>query len=131
MNNTRETLQKKIIFDCLKNNKVHPTAEDVYNIVHKDYPNISKATVYRVLSKLSENGQIRKLDFDTSSRFDDEIAPHYHFVCKRCNKIIDFFLNEERLTQLDEFKQTFNDFSIDDTEIVFKGLCKDCQKKEN
>ena len=131
MTNTRETLQKKIIFDCLKNNKVHPTAEDVYKIVHKDYPNISKATFYRVLSKLSENGQIRKLDFDISSRFDDEIVPHYHFVCKRCNKIIDVFLNEERLTQLDEFKQIFNGFSIDDTEIVFKGLCKDCQKKEN
>ena len=40
----------------------HPTAEDVFEYIHCEYPSISKATVYRILNRMSDDGEIIHLD---------------------------------------------------------------------
>ncbi|NLC48425.1 MAG: transcriptional repressor, partial [Tenericutes bacterium] len=85
----RNTLQKKLILDIICNSKDHPTAEMVYNEIHIDYPNISKATVYRNLKNMASKGQIKKMeisgDFD---RYDCNDS-HYHAKCINCGEIFD------------------------------------------
>ena len=48
MKQKRNTVQKGIVFDVFKEMHNHPSAGMVYEAVHAKYPEISKATVYRV-----------------------------------------------------------------------------------
>ena len=57
----------------------HPTATELYEDVRAVNPRISKATVFRVLSQYSKNGEIRRLHIAGSDdRFDATLAPHAH-----------------------------------------------------
>ena len=57
----RNTVQQKIIAGQLaKLHGSHPTADEVYQSMKDEYPSISRATVYRNLNKMSDNGQALK-----------------------------------------------------------------------
>ena len=58
----RNTVQQKIIAGQLaKLHGSHPTADEVYQSMKDEYPSISRATVYRNLNKMSDNGQALKV----------------------------------------------------------------------
>ena len=48
----RNTKQLQLIWDAVKDDKSHPTADQIYDRVRKKMPNISLGTVYRNLQKL-------------------------------------------------------------------------------
>lgn len=52
----KNTLQKDIVLQSL-HALDHPTAEEAYAWIHRSFPGISKATVYRILGRLSEEGR--------------------------------------------------------------------------
>ena len=56
--NERHTVQKNMIYAALCELKNHPTAHEVYEHVRTAHPTISKATVYRVLNRMAEQGTI-------------------------------------------------------------------------
>ena len=58
MKNERNTLQKKVILDELKYLMGHPTADQIYQQIHKKYPTISRATVFRNLKMLAEQEKV-------------------------------------------------------------------------
>ena len=63
--------QREIILDVLKNCYLHPTIEELYDIVHKKYPTISKSTLYRNVNILVENNIIKKIKvFSGAYRYD-------------------------------------------------------------
>lgn len=75
--------------ECIRANLIgrsdHPTAEMVYQDVKEALPNISLGTVYRNLMLLAERGEILKLSMpDGPDRFDGNVQPHAHFLCKEC-----------------------------------------------
>ena len=90
MKQIRQTLQKEVTYNTLINMMGHPTAEEVYNAVHENFPHISKATVYRNLSSLEEKGLIKRVPKlgCGSDRYDKNINPHFHAKCKNCGKIL-------------------------------------------
>ena len=54
--------QREAILDVMKENLVHPTAEEIYHFVLEKEPQISKSTVYRNINILVELGEIKKLN---------------------------------------------------------------------
>lgn len=52
--NSRNTSQKNIILEVLKNNRSHPTAQELYTLVKEKDPTIGQATVYRNVKNLSK-----------------------------------------------------------------------------
>ena len=58
MKNTR---QKEIILDAVSHLKDHPTADEIYLYLKKDYPKLSLATVYRNLNQFVTDGRIRRV----------------------------------------------------------------------
>ena len=81
----KHSKQRDAIMEYLKSSHEHPTADTVYAALRKDHPNISLGTVYRNLALLSELGEINKLSTGNGpDRFDGDVHPHYHFVCKKC-----------------------------------------------
>lgn len=119
--------QREIIIKTLEENVIHPTAETLYSIIQKDYPEISKATLYRNLSQLSELGLIKKIEgLKTSAHYDHNTHLHYHFICEKCGKVFDVDCDVAK--NVVGIMEADTGFKVTSHEIVFRGLCKDCQK---
>jgi len=121
----RSTKQRESVYQALMS-LYHPTAEEVYEKLRADCPSIGRATVFRNLSVLAEEGRAVKLFFpDEVARYDANIDGHYHFVCRRCDSIIDL-----PATQRVTFP-TSDAFTVEQQEINFYGLCKECQQQNS
>lgn len=119
--------QREVVLDTLKQNVVHPTAEKLYSIIQIEYPEVSKATLYRNLSQLAQAGIIKKIDgLETSAHFDHNTHLHYHFICEKCGRVFDVSCNVAKDVVNNTEEET--GFKITNHELVFKGLCKDCQE---
>ena len=57
----RNPIQKQLVLDAVFRLANHPTAEEVYAEVARSHPTVSKATVYRNLGSLSEDGLLRHI----------------------------------------------------------------------
>lgn len=121
--------QREIILNTLKENVVHPTAEYLYAKVKEKDPKISLATLYRNLNQLTENGIIKKIDgLETSSHYDHNTHEHYHFICTKCRRVFD--IDAEVAPELIRRTEEKTDFLIENHDIVFSGICKDCRQSE-
>lgn len=114
---------KEKIFDVVYNNPLHMTAEQVLSKVNTADTNVSQATVYRNLSKLVEEGRLRKLTIaGEPDRFDGNIAIHGHFYCNNCKKVYDLDIDNDIVKQI----QQGTNHKIMDSDLIFYGICKDC-----
>ncbi|MCR5725110.1 MAG: transcriptional repressor [Treponema sp.] len=123
----RNSAQRTLILNIMDGNKSHPTADEIYETARKSDPHISRGTVYRNLNLLVETGALLRIPVpDGADHYDSTLVEHYHFFCKKCNKVLDvpeFYPSEvisaeEKMTQLG-FKSITH-------AIVFEGLCPDC-----
>jgi Fur family transcriptional regulator, peroxide stress response regulator len=122
----RDTKQREAILKILRNTRSHPTADQIYDEVRKDIPNISKGTVYRNLQVLGEDGAISLLNIHgTQSRYEVKQEAHYHFRCEKCGRVFD--LDEPVDKDLDERISRKTGFSVSHHQTEFRGLCNDCQ----
>lgn len=118
--------QRELIYKTVMENKVHPTAEFVYNYLKKDNPQLSLGTVYRNLQQLSDNGEINRLSIPNQpDRFDGIIEEHYHAVCEKCGKIYDIHINE--MPEVDKLVAEKTGLDITGHEIIFKTICPMCK----
>ena len=121
------TPQRQLIFSLLHGNEVHPTAESVYAAARAEMPMISLRTVYQTLNDLEKMGQIQQLDVGTgSSRFDPNTDAHHHLVCESCGMVRDLYAEFEIAVPRGRAKG----FTVKNAEVVFRGLCGTCQKRE-
>ena len=125
----RTSKQKDVVLQALKDNVIHPTADELYKIISKTNSSIGSATVYRNLNSLAEEGLIKKIDgLETSAHFDHNTHKHYHFICDCCKKIYDVSENIAPDVDINAAKET--GFNITGHDICFHGICTDCMKKE-
>lgn len=127
----RNTIQKSLINEALQELS-HPTAEDIYEYVHRRYPSIGKATLYRNLKIMSEEGAIKKLGSsrERAGRYDASTRPHFHGECRKCGVLCDIEIDETQENKLKSTVVATGSFVIEDCEVIFKGLCPECAKKE-
>ena len=120
----RLTPQRMMILRLLKEDKRHPKAEEVYNKVRVEYPNVSLKTVYNTLGMLNENNIIQELVIEPRiKRYCPNPAPHHHLFCSSCKKVVDVF---QDIPVSLEKKQLIG-FRVDSNQITFRGVCRDCQ----
>lgn len=121
------TPQRLAILRYLEGNKEHPSADDVYRAISKQFPMMSFATVYNTLEALKRRGQIMELNFDPfKKRFDPNPNPHHHVICIHCQKILD--VQNEFL--LEPPKIESENFEIIGNHIEFYGICSKCKDKK-
>lgn len=122
----RNTLQKELILQAVRGMNDHPTADAVYQRVHTDYPSVSKATVYRNLNQMAEDGLIRRVEIPNSAdRYDFTVKAHYHMRCVQCQKVYD--VSVPYMEKLDENIADMPDLLIFRHNIIFEGICKSCR----
>lgn len=126
----RNTIQRALVLDAVNKLHNHPTANEVYETIVKEHPDISVATVYRNLNKLSDEGLIRKRIIPgTVDRFDHLCSNHYHARCKQCGRIFD--VDMDYMPDLSDRIRDTHGFQIDSHDITFTGTCPDCLAKES
>ena len=120
--------QRASIKEYLDHTTEHPTADTVYLHVREEFPRISLGTVYRNLSLLEEIGEIIKISTGVGpDHYDYNTAPHYHFICRGCGRVMDIDLDfaDELMTQVQES----TDLAIESCSVSFMGLCPDCKNE--
>jgi Fur family peroxide stress response transcriptional regulator len=123
------TVQRRRIFEVLRDRTDHPTPDQVYTAVKEMLPGVSRTTVYRVLDTLVRVGVLTKASSPgAASRVDPRTSRHHHLVCQRCDRLFDVDEEavEHRIRPPDVRRQGF---AIRGYSIYFTGLCAACQEK--
>ena len=121
--------QRESIKQFLMERTDHPTAETIYENLRKEYPKISLGTVYRNLSLLTEIGEIQTISTGVGpDRFDGNVMPHYHFVCKECGRVM--YLKMQGLEHINLLSQHGFTGKIEGHPVIFYGKCEECVQKK-
>lgn len=129
MKTLKYSRQRESIKELMQSRCDHPTADTVYENIRMIYPNISLGTVYRNLSLLADLGEITRITTDGGAdRFDGNTAPHNHFICRGCHKVID--LDMETIDYIQDIAAKNFHGEIDGYTAYFHGLCEDCVREK-
>ena len=124
------TPQRCVVYKKLAQSKDHPTADDMFNIVKKEFPNISYDTVNRTLLTLAEMGLVDVVPTKGGPRrFDPDTGNHHHFHCIRCGEIVDFYSDEFDNIGIPDHIQ--DDFTVYTKRVVLNGVCHKCRRKKD
>jgi len=119
------TPQRTAIFKILTTARNHPTADNVYQEVKTEFPNISFDTVNRTLLTFAEVGMIEVIESNGHCRrFEPNLKTHHHFYCVGCGEITDFFHKEYDNLEIPE--NISRRFHVTGKRMVIKGLCDKC-----
>lgn len=124
------TRQRILILEILEQQAgEHITAEELYEAVRGEYPEIGLATVYRTIQLFLELGLINSVTLgDGCVRYEmesrEEQHHHHHIVCLRCGKVLSF--GEDLLESLEQRIMEDTGFQILDHEVKFYGYCGAC-----
>ncbi len=127
---TRRELILKVL---LENNGKHLSAEEVYNLVKREAPDVGLATVYRTLELFQEFDLIQTIDFgDGRKRYEFGTESggnhhHHHLICIKCGSIIE--VNEDLLEELENRVSIKHNFTVTDHQLKIFGVCDQCNKQ--
>ena len=131
------TNQRLLVLEVLADHRdKHMTAEDIYELVKEDDPEIGLATIYRTVQLLREMQLVDRINLDDgclryeiSDLFDGESKHHHHhLICKTCGKVVPF--EEDLLDELERLVEQETGFHVSDHELKFYGQCEECLVKQ-
>ena len=85
-------------------------------------PDLSLGTVYSNLAAFKQSGMAICVGVvDGKERFEGNLEPHAHFICRKCNKVIDLW---------DAPVPKYHDPAreVDGCQLNYLGTCEDCVK---
>jgi len=124
----KRSKQRERILALLRSTDTHPTANWLFGKLKKEFPNLSMGTIYRNIGILVRQGLIGRIAFgSTFDRLDANVSDHYHFICEKCNAIMDLKLPVVR--DLEKQVPASEGFKVHRHAVEFYGLCPKCAKK--
>lgn len=129
------TKQRMVVLKALAScEDKHLTAEEIYEIVKADFPEIGLATVYRTIQLLVELDLVESIQLgDGYVRYEigkfqgEEAHHHHHLICLECGKIISF--RDDLLDELEARIMESASFQVINHEVKLYGYCKECLEK--
>ena len=130
MKKTYNTEQKKIILECLIENKDNfISVEDISKYLIKRDISIGTTTIYRYLNTLEKEGILRVETIKNTRYFQyiiEECKNHYHIKCEKCGKIE--HLDCDEVISLCNHVKKEHDFFISPKNVIY-GTCGLCSAK--
>ncbi len=120
----RNTNQLKVIWEAVKDETSHPTADKIYFKVRRRLPNISLGTVYRNLQKLIGDGRLQILTLGRARRFDPLVSEHQHFICEQCDQVYDVLVDSRERPPLGDLPDDAS--TLTSHKLALFGRCKRC-----
>jgi Fe2+ or Zn2+ uptake regulation protein len=85
--------QRILIYEILARNQSHPSVEDIWSKTRDHYPVLSLNTDYKMLEAMVEANEVTIVETGKSKVwYEVHGEPHQHFHCRKCGKIIDFYI---------------------------------------
>ncbi|MBQ9008077.1 MAG: transcriptional repressor [Clostridia bacterium] len=113
------------VLQTLSENQVHLTADEILN--HLD--DVGRATVYRALDRLCEQGIINRLSLEGGTSVYEYVRePHMHFICRQCGNLYD--IHAEFSLPLEQIVAKCG-HSVMKTDVTAYGICKNCLMAES
>jgi Fur family ferric uptake transcriptional regulator len=132
-NGRRQTAAKNQIAERLakmSDSQADFTVENLWRELRRANPHLGRATVFRAVEMLVNQGLLNRIDFPDGSHSYRVCgdAHHHHITCIRCHRILDIDICPP-LEQLDAIaRQT--DFTIEGHSLTVFGVCADCRKRK-
>lgn len=122
--------KRSAILSCLQQSHCHPSAEELHRQLQQKDSSISLATVYRNLARFKEQGLILSLGtVGGIERFDGNTAPHVHFACSQCGRVLDL-PNPELPGQAEAMAARDLGCRVDTVQVMLTGICNTCVEKQ-
>ena len=120
------TPQRIAILEHVQKRTDHPTAEEIHEELRRNFPSLSRATVYNTLELLWKLGEIQQLNITArKARYDPNPKPHHHFFCRRCERV----LNIEVSCPIAESGWVEGN-KVEAVQACFYGTCSHCLEEE-
>jgi Fur family peroxide stress response transcriptional regulator len=121
----RITPQRLAVARIVLESSEHPSVEEIYRQVRKDFPTTSLATVYNTLERLKEMGEVLELPFSGGSRYDGlNPHPHSHLRCTVCGAIEDLDIDLGLAAEEVAARKGYADVHH---RLEFYGVCPRCR----
>ena len=127
--NMYQTKQKRQLIDFFKNNNRKPfLMNEIISAVCPDGK--GKSTIYRIISQLTDAGELIKMQDDSKSILyqyvgeGTDCCSHFHLKCSECGNLI--HLDCEHIDKISQHIFDEHDFILDMKKTVFYGICRDC-----
>ncbi len=126
MEQTKKHFRKRdAILACLQESHSHPSAEVIYSRLKPVIPDLSMGTVYRNLSLFKEQGLIISVaTVNGVERFDGNTDPHVHFLCSKCDAVIDLHEITVPRSLADAARNCGG--KVESCSLSFTGVCRQC-----
>ncbi|MEM4258933.1 MAG: transcriptional repressor [Candidatus Thermoplasmatota archaeon] len=123
MKKSRKTKQKERILSEIAKSVSFFTADQLFETVKKQDPNIGIATVYRLLKDLRNKKELHSYICNRKMIYSKEKNNHCHFICQQCKKITHFTIDKI------DFLENKISGDICHFQIDVYGICKECSTK--
>lgn len=124
------SVQRVAVMKYLLEHCNHPAVDEIYTELVDALPTLSKTTIYNTLKLFVEQGVVRMLTIDgKNANFDGDTSPHAHFFCTQCQQRI-FDVPQPAFAN-NITNELPEGFSVEGTELYFKGQCPECRSKAN
>lgn len=131
-NNGYNTRQRQLIWEYLREHPgQHVGVDDVVQYLAAKQSPVGRATVYRYLDRLVEEGAVRRYHLGANAGACYEFIPepghcsaHFHLKCTKCGKLE--HVECKQLMEIADHVAQEHGFSIDQTKTVFYGICNHC-----
>lgn len=120
------TPQRLAVVRALAGDDTHPTAQDLYDRLHDDFPTMSFATVYNTLAAVGSIGRVQTLALGGATRFDPNVEPHHHAICDVCGSVRDVPIRGRDRTRTD--MDQLEGFEVHRVERIYRGRCAACRR---
>ena len=110
--------QRVAVAEYVLHTTEHPSADKVWAGVQKNFPMISRATVYNTLNLFVEKGLLRELHLTPDSViFDPNTDRHHHFIDEDTGRIYDIPWNQIEVRNA----KPLPGFKVNDYQVVMRG----------
>ncbi len=122
------TPQRQEILKILIESKKPKSAQEVFEKVRKNQPNVARDTVYRNLAMLTEEGLVSQINLQNKAKARFEFignAKHYHAICVDCEKI--FCIDDVKIPKKINPPAKDQGFQIERYAFEIYGHCSACK----
>ncbi|HMC65498.1 MAG TPA: Fur family transcriptional regulator [Gemmataceae bacterium] len=106
----------------------HFDAEQLIDDMKRAGFSVSRATVYRTLSKLVDAGLLRTLELGPRTFYEHDYGypQHEHLVCQHCGKVIEF--QDPAIEEVSQQICRQHNFQSNGHTFLIRGICSDCNR---
>ncbi len=127
----RKTKERDVILELICGIKGHFDADSINALAAKKGEKLSRASVYRNISVLTDAGviteSIRK-DGRAVYELNEDREHHDHLICLKCGRILEF--TDNTIEKHQEMIAKKFGFVMQQHRLEIKGICSDCKRSK-